>query len=379
MWIKRLSVVALLLACVVISLGAYTRLKDAGLGCPDWPGCYGHWVVPTTPEAITQAETRFPSQPVEHPKAWAEMVHRYFASTLGFLILVTAVISYRQRRQLPAGQLRLAFLLLAIVIGQGLLGKFTVTLRLDPVVVMLHLLGGFTTLSLLFLMVIRLHFPKQMHYSKQMPLPKQLHAPKQKTPHPGISTFAKTAMFCLAILVCQIGLGGWTSANYAARICPELPVCSDNWMETFDVAAALQRPSGDSSATRFVSYEHAPHLNATTKITIQMMHRIGALVTTILLGSFYLLLLFRREFSGSTQSLAATALTLLGVQVLLGLLNVILDLPLYIAVAHNGVAALSLLALISVTYSLYYQENAHHESSHYPATPDTAIPPHSMA
>lgn len=355
MWIKRLGIAALFLAFIVITLGAYTRLKDAGLGCPDWPGCYGHWSVPTTPETLEHASTHFPAQPVEAPKAWPEMIHRYFASALGLLILITAIISVKTRQHLSRSQVLLAVSLLALVICQGLLGKFTVTMRLDPIVVVAHLLGGFTTLSLLFLMTIRAYFPPT--------------EPRKSA----LQSHALFGLICVPVLICQIALGGWTSANYAARICPELPVCSEQWLDTLDVGAAFQRPAQD-----YASFEHAPHLDAASKITIQMLHRGGALITTLLLGTLYLTVLFHQRHPRPTRRLATTALVLLAAQVGLGLLNVLLDLPLPIAVAHNGVAALSLLALLAVTYRLYYGENTTDEPSHYPTTSLTDAP-HSMA
>src|SRR5690554_5465486 len=146
---------ATLFAFSVIMLGAYTRLKDAGLGCPDWPGCYGFMWMPETPEEIIAAEELYPHAPFERDKAWPEVVHRYFAGTLGLLILAIAVSAIRHRR-LPGQPVKLPLLLLALVILQGLFGMWTVTLKLWPQVVTAHLLGGFATLSLLWLLCLRL-------------------------------------------------------------------------------------------------------------------------------------------------------------------------------------------------------------------------------
>src|SRR3990167_10041326 len=172
MWIRRLTLFAVLLACGVVALGAFTRLQDAGLGCPDWPGCYGHLVVPESHDAIHRANSAYPDRPLEPEKAWAEMVHRYFASTLGLVILIVAVLSLRARKTNPQAPLKLPLALLMLVIFQGLLGMWTVTLGLFPTVVMAHLLGGFTTLSLLFLLALRVHFPAPVSVStaKSSPL-----------------------------------------------------------------------------------------------------------------------------------------------------------------------------------------------------------------
>src|SRR5690606_4955338 len=201
-------------ALCVIVLGAYTRLKDAGLGCPDWPGCYGFLSVPSTAAQIAEAEARFPHAPFEAHKAWPEVVHRYVASGLGLLIILINVQAFRHRRE-PGQPLKLPLLLLALVILQGLFGMWTVTLNLWPQVVTAHLLGGFTTISLLWLLTLRLfnrpwpqpYVPIQ-HWIKLKPL----------------------ATFCLVLVICQIALGGWVSANYAALACPELPTCQGRWL-----------------------------------------------------------------------------------------------------------------------------------------------------
>ena len=145
---RRLNLAALILCFIVVVAGAYVRLSDAGLGCPDWPGCYGHLTVPEALHEITAAQTQFPQRPVEAPKAWKEMGHRYIASTLGFLIVSLAVLSLIKRRD---GAPRvLPWILVALVIFQGLLGMWTVTWQLKPLAVSGHLLGGMTTLALLF-------------------------------------------------------------------------------------------------------------------------------------------------------------------------------------------------------------------------------------
>ncbi len=329
MWIKRLTLFAVLLACGVIALGAFTRLQDAGLGCPDWPGCYGHIVVPQSHEAIQRANSNFPERPVEPHKAWAEMIHRYFASTLGLVIVTILVLSIRARRTNPATPLKLPLLLTALVIFQGLLGMWTVTLGLFPTVVMAHLLGGFTTLSLLFLLALRVHFPSSNTGS--------------------VSPLMKWALGGIVILALQIALGGWTAANYAARVCNELPICQQGWSQHINVQDAFQFWGHGVD-----DYEYATHLDASAKITIHATHRIGAIVTTLYLVSLFAWLWLRPDVSVTSKRIAVAATLVLLGQISLGVSNVVFDLPLLVAVAHNGVAAILMLFLILLTFSLHH-------------------------
>ena len=252
--IKKLVFVSILLAIVVVSLGAYTRLTHAGLGCPDWPGCYGFIDVPKTSEQITLAEQAFPDRPVEQQKAWNEMIHRYFAGALGLLILLIALLSIKRRAQ--GGPVRLPILILLVVIFQAALGMWTVTMMLMPVVVMGHLLGGFTTLCLLFLLYLRLSAHRV----------------------PGgdfaLKKYAKFSVIGIFILAGQISLGGWTSSNYAALTCTELPICQDGWIQqlNFEHALDLIPPEKDS-------YEFG-HLDHASRLTIHVMHRIGAIAVS---------------------------------------------------------------------------------------------------
>src|SRR5688572_20941617 len=214
----RLSVVALVLAWCVVMLGAYTRLKGAGLGCPDWPGCYGQLVVPETAHALQQAVARYPMQPVEAVKVWAEMVHRYAAGTLATLILLLALRAMWRFRY--ANQPKLVpFILVGLVVFQALLGMWTVTWRLLPQVVMGHLLGGMTIVALLGLLVLQLSV--------------------RELPRIVVPQLRFWAALSLGVLVLQIVLGGWTSANYAALVCPDFPTCHGDWVPDLDFARAF--------------------------------------------------------------------------------------------------------------------------------------------
>lgn len=326
-WLKRLVIFAAFLACVVVALGAYTRLKDAGLGCPDWPGCYGFISVPDAHHEIEAANSAYPHRPVEAHKAWPEMIHRYFASTLGLVILIIAGLSIAARRKNPQYPLKLPLFLLGLVIFQGLLGMWTVTLGLFPTVVMGHLLGGFTTLSLIFLLALR--------YFDIRPEPLQ---------HPALFKFT---IFGIVILALQIALGGWTAANYAATICTDLPICQSGWQEHLNFGQAFK-----FWGHGVTDYEFGIHLGPDSKITIHVMHRIGAIVTTLYLAGLLSWILFKLGHP-LISKIAITALLILALQVGLGVSNILFNLPLAVAVAHNGVAALLMLSLISISYCLY--------------------------
>ena len=324
MSLRKLVFISILLAIVVVSLGAYTRLTHAGLGCPDWPGCYGFIDVPETAEQITTAQQAFPERPVEPAKAWNEMIHRYFAGALGLLILAINLICLKNRKS--GGPLKLPLLILAVVTFQAALGMWTVTMMLMPVVVMGHLLGGFTTLGLLFILWLRLKKPIINDSEK-------------------VSQYRKPAMIGIVILTMQIALGGWTSSNYAALVCTELPICQSGWQErlTFEESFNLIPPEKDS-------YEFGHH-DHDARLTIHVMHRFGAIITTFYLA-WLMLAVFNKTQSVSvkrTTMLLAGALTL---QVGLGVSNILFSLPLAIAVSHNVIAACLMLVLLLLTYQL---------------------------
>lgn len=314
--------ITLILALCVIVLGAYTRLTDAGLGCPDWPTCYGHLTVPDSAEEVKEKHY-LEQRPLEPDKGWAEMIHRYFAGTLGLLILLLMIWSWRRRNIDPRQPVWLPTLLLGVVIFQALLGMWTVTLLLKPVVVMGHLLGGFATLALLFLLVRMTGEPQAVETS------------------PGTRFWA---LLALVVLVLQIALGGWTSTNYAALACADFPTCHGQWWPETDFSEAfvLWRGLG-------VNYEYGV-LDNPARTAIHMAHRIGALVTLVIVGGFALGLVGKGDALGRA---GWTMLLLLLLQITLGISNVLLHLPLWVAVAHNATAALLLLSLINASYLLW--------------------------
>ncbi|MFP3873038.1 MAG: COX15/CtaA family protein [Thiohalophilus sp.] len=321
----RLALIATVLAFCVVVLGAFVRLSDAGLGCPDWPGCYGHLGVPKSEQDVQVANTLYPDRPVEAGKAWKEMVHRYFAGVLGLLVFTLAFIAWRNRRN-PKQALKLPLFLSVLIIFQALLGMWTVTIKLKPVIVMLHLMGGMATLSLLWWVALR-----------HLNLFSRLRVGIQD------SQLKKLALIGLLVVVVQIMLGGWTSANYAALHCTDFPTCQGKWWPQTDFGEAFTLWHGIGP-----DYEGGIMSN-TARVTVHFTHRLGALITFLYLGVLGVMLLLGRL----GENLPSMGLTLLGVlllQVSLGIANVLLSLPLGVAVAHNGVGALLLLTLVTLNH-----------------------------
>ncbi len=324
---KRLVYVATLLTLCVVVLGAYVRLSDAGLGCPDWPGCYGTLTVPQSEAALQHAQEAYPDSPVEHHKAWKEMAHRYFAGTLGLLILAIFVVGWRLRKMIQVSPW-LPTLLLGLVIFQALLGMWTVTLLLKPAVVTAHLIGGMGTLALLTWIMHR---------------------------HWGVSSarFLQSDNLrfwirgALVILFLQIFLGGWTSTNYAALACTDFPTCHGAWLPDMDFTNAFHwmRELGQDV--------NGGTLQLPAFTAIQWSHRVGALITFIYLGVLGLRLLSQPQLKG----LVYIVLALLVAQIGLGIANLLLLLPLVLAVAHNMGAALLLITVVVLNSKITAQPN----------------------
>ena len=312
---------AVVLTFIVIVVGAYVRLEDAGLGCPDWPGCYGQILgVPDEPHEVARAEQAFPGKTLDRGRAWKEMFHRYLAGTLGLVIVAIAVMAWRQRRAVgrePA----LAVGLVGLVGFQAALGMWTVTLLLKPAIVTLHLLGGMATLALVTWLALREWGPRP-------------------AAAPGLRAWAVVAM---AVLFAQIALGGWVSANYAALACPDFPTCQGAWVPAMDFNNAFHvlRELG-------MTAEGAP-LTQEALSAIQWSHRVGALATLFVVGGLAVRALREAELRGT----AWLILGLLAAQVGLGIANVLLRLPLVLAAAHNGVAALLLAALVVLNFAVF--------------------------
>lgn len=315
---SKLAWFGLALALVVVVLGAFVRLSDAGLGCPDWPGCYGQAAWPTESTEIAQANEAFPERAVEPHKAWKEMVHRYFAGILGLIVLGLFIWAFVKREEISY---TLPLILGFVIVFQAALGMWTVTLQLKPVIVMGHLMGGMLTLSLLCWLALS-------HTSNIKPYRYGGHV--------------KQWMVAIALLliVVQIMLGGWTSSNYAALACTGFPLCNGQiWPEmNFSEAFIMWRGLG-------VNYEFGV-LDAASRIAIQMTHRIGFVVLSLYLIWLSARLMKNREL----MPLGVTVMALLVIQIVLGISNVVFNLPLAVATAHNGVAALLLLTVVTLLY-----------------------------
>ncbi len=324
MTLIRLVRVSLFLTLVVIMLGAYTRLSDAGLGCPDWPGCYGHLSVPHHEDDVERANLKFPERAVEHEKAWLEMVHRYFAGTLGILIFAIAVVVSRSERINPVIPITLCLL----VVGQAMLGMWTVTLKLMPVIVMLHLLGGFALLALQALFYCQLRAQGSIYFS------------------PTTSTVRLFSIVAFVVVLSQVLLGGWTSSNYAALMCTTLPICEGDWISYLSWKEAFS-----FWQTGFENYEFGV-LEYPARMTIHVSHRIGAIITALVVMS-YCLLLIKQDSHYSRAAGMWIGLVLL-CQIILGASNVLFQLPIYVAVAHTLGAAI-MLSLICVSQFYLWQ------------------------
>jgi heme a synthase len=315
---RRLVFLALALAAIVVVLGAYVRLSDAGLGCPDWPGCYGQLSPHHAADDIARAQASAPHGPVSQPKAWKEMVHRYLAGSLGMLILCLAAVAWRRRREREVS-LPVALLLIGVVIFQGLLGKWTVTLLLKPAIVTGHLVGGLATLGLLGWLALRAGGVRRLDLG------------------PGPRRALRVG---LVLLVSQIALGGWTSTNYAALACADFPTCHGVWWPRADYANAFHmlRELGMTADGGLLS------LDALT--AIHWAHRLGAVVVGVYLLLLALVLLRQRASAAWGGALLAGV----ALQICLGVANVLLSLPLPLAVAHNAVAAALLLLMVAMNY-----------------------------
>lgn len=323
----KLTQIALFLSLFVIMLGAYTRLTDAGLGCPDWPGCYGRMVLPSSGSALDAAQQTFPEQLIVPHKAWAEMVHRYVAGTLGVLILILAGWALVRRRHDVQQPIVVPLLLVGLLVFQAVLGMWTVTWKLLPLVVTGHLLGGMAIAALLCWLMMATR-------------------PAERAPAQNAWILRPWIWAGLIIVALQLFLGAWTSTNYAALACPDFPYCQDHAFPMLDWKHAfnLLRPVGPN-------YEGGV-LDMNARMTIHMVHRYWAFLTFIYLLPLSLVLIF---FKGlfDLRILGFSLLIFLALQITLGILNVILQLPLAVAVAHNVVAVLLFITIIALLQRLY--------------------------
>ncbi|MEO8018027.1 MAG: COX15/CtaA family protein [Pseudomonadota bacterium] len=326
-WIRRLALIAALLCFGVVVLGGYTRLSNSGLGCPDWPGCFGH-IAPTgsAEHYASDADVR---------KAWVEMIHRYFASTLGLIIVVIAALSIRARRE-PGVRVVFSLVLLVLIVLQGMLGMLTVTWLLKPLIVTGHLVGGLTTFALLLWLWLSLR--------------------AESRPVDGYSVLAGNTLvesgrnarlwagLALGALFLQVGLGGWTSSNYAALACPDLPRCQNQWVPEADYkdAFVLWRGLGINYAGGVLDHP--------ARVAIHFSHRVGAVVagTALLLAVLFAI----RGLGAGPRWAALAVLAALATQISIGVFMVLRAFPLELAAAHNAGAALLVAATVLLNRKL---------------------------
>lgn len=282
-------------------LGAYTRLTDAGLSCPDWPNCYGYITAPHTAEQLQIAAQKYPATPINVKKAWTEMTHRYFAGTEGILILIlTGTFLFSRNKSTRSVFAGVA--LLGLLGMQVALGMLTVTKLLKPVIVLSHLLTGLSLLCLLWWAYLDFFLPRDA-FAKTTP-----------------ATFKPWLWLAFFIMAAQITLGGWVSTHYASLACVDFPYCNGKILPTLQWG----------------------QLN-TDLITIHMLHRIGALVTVCYLALLSVALLRQSNMRG----MAVAILALVTLQITLGILNIIWLRPAWLALIHHGVAIILLLTIIA--------------------------------
>ena len=322
---KKITLFTTIMAFCLIVLGAYVRLSDAGLGCPDWPGCFGTLTVPESQMAIEKAQHTFPDQIIENGKAWKEMAHRYVAGILGLLILTIGVLAHKNKKSLKVNIL-VPYSLLALVFFQAMLGMLTVTLLLKPIIVSAHLIGGMTTLAILTYICYE-------HYNKNSKL-----------------TLKKDVIFymtrfSLILIFIQIFLGGWTSTNYAGLACTDFPTCHGEWIPNMDLKNGFNifRNLGQT-------FEGAP-ISLDALQAIQWIHRIGAVTVIIYFSYLSFTLMKYKQLRFESMLLLA----LIASQFVIGIANLMLHLPMVLAVSHNLIAALLVIIMTVINTKIKKQ------------------------
>ena len=323
-WFRWMARAAMVLCAIVVVVGAWVRLTDAGLGCPDWPGCYGHMHPAQLTSQVEEINAAYPERPFEYHKALNEMVHRYIAGGLGLLIVGLAVMSVWNRRH-PLQPRVLPWVLLATVVMQALLGMWTVTLLVKPLIVTMHLLGGLTTLALLAWLSLE---------------------PERRDVKAAERRVRRFAIVAMAFVLLQAALGGWTSSNYAAAACSDFPKCQGRWWPEMDFGDAfvLWRGLG-------IDYEGGV-LDAPARVAIQQTHRIGAYLVTVLLITLAISA-WRRGQTRPVRIGAAAVMAALLVQLTIGANLIWQGWPLWLGTAHNAGAALIVLAMVALLRALF--------------------------
>jgi heme a synthase len=336
-WMRKLAFAAVLLGLTVVVLGAYVRLTAAGLGCPDWPGCYGH-LTPLGAQQSLATGAALPGTPLDVAKAWHEMIHRYAASSLVLAIVLITALAIATRHE-SAARTRYAVALLGVVVVQAALGMLTVTWQLTPLIVTLHLIFGLTTLGLLWWLWLSL----RAEGGQRAFAGAAAGASARRSRWP-----QRIAILALAVLAVQIALGGWTSSNYAAIACPDFPRCQGSWWPAMDYRDAFVLWRAPS-----IDYEGGVLANP-ARIAIHVTHRMGALITAcvLLAAALTSLLSHSPRISLAARVAAVAVLIALAAQLSIGITMVLKGFPLWLATAHNAGAALTLLCVLALVHGL---------------------------
>lgn len=341
--LQALTVLTLFLTFDLVLFGAFTRLTDSGLGCPDWPGCYGNASPVGARSEIAAAQQAMPTGPVTHGKAWVEMIHRYLATGVGVLIIVLTVSAWVQRRRAARGQGEApplspwwpTFTLLWVCL-QGAFGALTVTMKLFPAIVTLHLIGGLVLLALLCVQAVRQH----QHAVGAAPA----------TISPALR---RGLMATGALVALQVVLGGWVSTNYAVLACTTFPTCQGSWWPDMDFAQGFQvwRALG--------MLQDGSHISFAGLTAIHYAHRLAAYVVLVALGGIAWWMVREKALPVQARWIAALAALQLGT----GLSNVVLDWPLVAAVLHTGGAAALVVVITWALAASRVRTAAHPEMS----------------
>ena len=316
---RKLLLLSAFVALLVIVMGAYVRLSNAGLGCPDWPGCYGQALVSDSAQFQSDATAQFPDAPLDISKAWKEMSHRYLAGGLSVLVLTMFGLAWRQTQQ-RAAAISLSALSLLLIASQAALGMWTVQMKVMPLIVTSHLMLGLITFWTLSWSYLRTQ-------------PELALRPLRVGP-------GRFAVFAMLVLGLQIFLGGWVSSNYAALACSDFPRCNGVWQPDADFAGALNIFQG------LLMGDSSP-LSPEAKLAAHWLHRLGSVITFIVL-SWLMLSATSEEYPKAVRRSGVLLSLFLLIQIALGIANIKHSLPMWSAVAHNAFAALLMLPLLGI-------------------------------